>query len=142
MRTLELLRCLSDMTRARIFHLLALRGSEMCVCDVIATLGLPQSTVSRQLMVLRYLGLVKDRREGVWMYYSVAKPETTGHRLVLDLVRRGFSEEPVFGEDLARFDDLKALGRVQNRTGACSDPAAPRKKTPPSGKTAKGRARR
>ncbi|MCX7019282.1 MAG: metalloregulator ArsR/SmtB family transcription factor [bacterium] len=116
---LEYLRCLSDMTRARIFHLLARRGPELCVCDLIAALGLPQSTISRQLMMLRYLGLVKDRREAVWMHYSLAKPESEGHRLVVNLMRRGFNKEPVFSEDLARFDKLKVRGKVLNRDGRC-----------------------
>lgn len=112
MRTIEVLKCLSDLTRARIVHLLACRGPELCVCDIVATLDLPQSTVSRQLMVLRYLGLVQDRRDGVWMHYSVAPPDGQAHKLVLDLVRKGLADEPVFAADLARYDELNDRGEV------------------------------
>jgi ArsR family transcriptional regulator, arsenate/arsenite/antimonite-responsive transcriptional repressor len=106
MRTLEIMKCLSDLTRARVVHLLAQRGPELCVCEIVAALDLPQSTVSRQLMTLRYLGLVQDRREGVWMHYSIAPASTPGHRLVLELLRKGFDEEPVFSDDVERFDKL------------------------------------
>jgi len=45
--------------------------SATCVCDLIAVLQLPQSTVSRHLAYLRNSGLVLGRREGVWMYYRL-----------------------------------------------------------------------
>ncbi|MFH1915612.1 MAG: metalloregulator ArsR/SmtB family transcription factor [Pseudomonadota bacterium] len=58
---------LSDATRLRILGLLA--GGELCVCDLIEVLGLPQSTVSRHLASLRKLGWVEARRNGKWMHY-------------------------------------------------------------------------
>ena len=112
MRTLEALKCLADLTRARIVHLLLQRGPELCVCDIVASLALPQSSVSRQLMMLRYLGLVQDRRQGVWMHYSVAHPEGQGHRLALEVVKKGFVDEPLFADDLKRFDGLKRRGEI------------------------------
>jgi ArsR family transcriptional regulator, arsenate/arsenite/antimonite-responsive transcriptional repressor len=118
MRTLDLIKALADLTRARMLHLLMQRGPELCVCDLVAVLELPQSTVSRQLTLLRYLGLVRDRRAGVWMYYSVLPPDSPAHELALELVRKGFEDEPVFAEDLERFDQLNARGKV---TACCPD---------------------
>ncbi len=46
-------------------------GGELCVCDLMAVLDLPQSTVSRHLAYLRNAGLVNDQRKGVWMYYRL-----------------------------------------------------------------------
>jgi ArsR family transcriptional regulator, arsenate/arsenite/antimonite-responsive transcriptional repressor len=130
MRTLEALKCLGDLTRARIVHLILRRGPELCVCDIVTSLGLPQSTVSRQLMMLRYLGLVQDRRQGVWMHYSIAPPDGHGHRLALELVKKGFDDEPLFADDLKRFDGLKRRGEV----AVCDPPArcasAPRGRKP------------
>ena len=60
---------LSDPTRARV--LFALSKAELCVCDVAALLGMSVSAVSHQLRVLRYLGLVKYRKEGRMAYYSL-----------------------------------------------------------------------
>jgi ArsR family transcriptional regulator, arsenate/arsenite/antimonite-responsive transcriptional repressor len=71
-KTAQLFKALSDETRLRILALLS--GGELCVCDLMAVLELPQSTVSRHLAYLRNAGLVEDRRQGVWMYYQLAAP--------------------------------------------------------------------
>ena len=63
-------KALSDETRLRILALLT--NGEMCVCDLMAILDLPQSTVSRHLATLRNAGWVEDRRQGVWMYYRLS----------------------------------------------------------------------
>lgn len=128
MRTLDIFRCLGDLTRARILHLLVQRGPELCVCDVVSALVLPQSTVSRQLMTLRYLELVKDRREGIWMHYSVIPPDSETHRLMIEMIRRGFADELLFAEDLMRLDELNAVGKVAGRGGRCD--GKPVKKAP------------
>lgn len=59
----------ADETRLRILALLS--DGELCVCDLMAVMDLPQSTVSRHLAYLRINGLVSDRREGVWMHYRI-----------------------------------------------------------------------
>lgn len=63
----NLLKGLSDPTRLRILNLLA--GGELCVCDLIAILDVPQSTISRHLAYLRKSGWIEARRNGKWMYY-------------------------------------------------------------------------
>lgn len=65
----QMFKALSDQTRLRILALLT--QGELCVCDLMAVLQLPQSTVSRHLAYLRNTGLVSDRREGIWMYYRL-----------------------------------------------------------------------
>ena len=72
-KTAKLFKALSDETRLRILALLG--EGELCVCDLMAILDLPQSTVSRHLATLRNAGLVEDRRQGVWMYYRLAQGE-------------------------------------------------------------------
>ena len=66
----ELFKVFGDSTRVRI--LFALYESEMCVCDLTDTLGMTQSAVSHQLQILRSNKLVKSRREGKQVYYSLA----------------------------------------------------------------------
>jgi len=68
-REAQILKALADETRLRILQLLA--AGELCVCELMAVLGLPQSTVSRHLSYLKNSGWVDDRREGVWMYYRI-----------------------------------------------------------------------
>jgi DNA-binding transcriptional ArsR family regulator len=60
---------MGDPTRLRI--ILALRGGEMCVCDIAAYVGLSESAVSHQLRRLRELALVSSRRDGQILYYSL-----------------------------------------------------------------------
>lgn len=58
-----------DSTRLKI--LMALNVSELCVCDIMATLGMKQSTVSQQLKLLREVKVVKYRQEGKQVFYSL-----------------------------------------------------------------------
>src|SRR4029453_13100847 len=66
----EAFKALADRTRLRILALLG--NNEVCVCPIPDSLGLPQPTVSRHLAYLRRSGLVKARRDGVWMHYRVS----------------------------------------------------------------------
>ena len=66
----DLFKVFGDTTRIKILY--ALFESEMCVCDLAALLGLTKSAVSHQLKALRLSNLVKFRREGQIVYYSLA----------------------------------------------------------------------
>lgn len=68
----QTIKALADPIRLRIILLLQSEG-ELCVCDLMAVLKLPQSTVSRHLAYLKRSCWVDIRREGVWMYYSLSK---------------------------------------------------------------------
>jgi ArsR family transcriptional regulator len=74
----QIFKALSDPTRVRIVWLLQF-GGELCVCDLMSVLALPQSTVSRHLAYLRHAGLVNGQRKGIWMYYRL--PEAPGQLL-------------------------------------------------------------
>ena len=66
----ELFKMFGDSTRIRILY--ALFEAEMCVCDIAALLGMTQSAISHQLRLLKQAKLVKNRREGKTVYYSLA----------------------------------------------------------------------
>ena len=66
----ELFRVFGDSTRMRILY--ALFEAEMCVCDIAALLGMTQSAISHQLRALKNVRLVRARREGKTVYYSLA----------------------------------------------------------------------
>ena len=66
----ELFKVFGDSTRVRI--ICALFESEMCVCDIAAVLNMTQSAISHQLRVLKQARLVKYRRDGKTIYYSLA----------------------------------------------------------------------
>ena len=66
----ELFKVFGDSTRIRILYVLF--EAEMCVCDIAQLLGMTQSAISHQLQVLKKSKLVKYRREGKTVFYSLA----------------------------------------------------------------------
>lgn len=84
-------KALCDETRLRILALLS--EQELCVCNLIAVLGLPQSSVSRHLAVLRTAGLVEDRRNGTWMWYRLAPVWHDQHATFLAHLLRDLQEQ-------------------------------------------------
>ena len=84
---------LADATRLRVLNLLV--EGELCVCDIMQVLKVPQSKISRHLSYLRRAGLVDARKEGLWMYYRLAKPQLKIFRTLfqsLDSCRSDFGE--------------------------------------------------
>src|SRR4249919_3432813 len=78
------LRALADPTRLRILGLLA--GGEICVCNIHECLGIPQPTASRHLAYLRKKGLVKTRKEGLWVHYTLAPLDDAVMRVLMSAV--------------------------------------------------------
>jgi ArsR family transcriptional regulator len=91
-KTAHLFKALSDETRLRILALLTL--GELCVCDLMSVLELPQSTVSRHLAYLRNTGLVEDRRQGVWMYYRLAEGDGGFRRELQAILQEHLADLP------------------------------------------------
>jgi len=77
----EVFQALSDPNRVRLIS--ALMEGELCVCDVAAVLGMTQSAVSHQLRLLRNLHLVKNRKDGRVVFYSIDDDH------IRDLFQRG-----------------------------------------------------
>jgi ArsR family transcriptional regulator len=80
----KVLKALADSIRLRILGLLSSR--EMCVCEVMVALDLTQPTASHHLRILENVGLVKDRKEGKWVFYSIANPELFEGMLKLSIL--------------------------------------------------------
>ena len=66
----ELFKIFGDSTRIKILYVLF--EAELCVCDIAAVLGMSQSAISHQLRTIKQARLVKNRREGKTIYYSLA----------------------------------------------------------------------
>jgi ArsR family transcriptional regulator len=67
---MNITKALSDENRVR--ALMMLVDGELCVCQIIEMLGLAPSTVSKHMSILRQAGLVEAKKQGRWMYYSLA----------------------------------------------------------------------
>ena len=100
-QTARIFKALADETRLRILALLLAEG-ELCVCDIMAALQLPQSTASRHLAYLKNAGWVDDRREGVWMYYSIDKQGSALHNGMIAFLRPRLSALPAAAADQER----------------------------------------
>jgi len=92
---------LDDETRLRILALL-LEEEELCVCYLVAVLQLPQSTVSRHLSLLKNAGWLKDRREGVWIYYSICRSLASIQQFLLPVLRNFLTTTETAKEDQKR----------------------------------------
>lgn len=99
-RAANLFHALSDETRLAVLEML--RDGERCVCDLQDALDAAQSRLSFHLKVLKDAGLVTDRKEGRWSYYTLL-PDTLGE--AHDLVRALATEKR------AGRTTLKVLGR-------------------------------
>ena len=101
-------RAFSDPIRLRILHLV--QEGELCVCDLVAVLKLPQPTVSRHLSYLRKAGLVNVRQQRSWNFYTLVPGRTVFHKKLLGCLGACFSDVPERSRDLARAREIRARG--------------------------------
>lgn len=90
-RAVGLFHALSDATRLAALDML--KGGERCVCELQDNLDVAQSRLSFHLKVLKDAGLVDDRKEGRWSYYSIVpKVLDEAHDMVIAFLPRGLDE--------------------------------------------------
>lgn len=77
-------KALSDQNRVR--AIMALKGRELCVCQIIALLRLAPSTVSKHMSILRNAKLVESRKAGLWMHYRLPDRPSPQIRKAIDWV--------------------------------------------------------
>lgn len=112
---LNLFSMLSDKTRLRI--LLLLHKQELCVCEVYAALEMSQPRVSRQLGILKQARLIKDRREGKWVYYKLNENDYTRDFMrILSFLPDWLKNDPVYNHDQTR---LQKMFDLKNELGHC-----------------------
>ena len=83
---LNIFKALSDETRLRILKLL--ENGELCVCDIVAALDMIQPKVSFHLGVPKEISLIKDRKQGKWVHYSIADTDMFRRFLLLSTLER------------------------------------------------------
>lgn len=105
----QMFRAFSDRTRLRILSMLyrsrAGQG-ELCVCEIVGVLAVPQPKVSRHLAYLRKAGLVEARKDGLWMYYRLASPRNAFHAKLLDCLACCFEDVPQLARDVKKLKQL------------------------------------
>ncbi len=99
----KIFKAFADENRLRILHLLS--QGEQCVCDLMGVLKMGQSKVSRHLSYLRNAGLVKHRKEGLWVYYSLEKPVGEFHKRLLSCLDCCLEDVPSLTRDRERLKE-------------------------------------
>ncbi|WP_041720709.1 ArsR/SmtB family transcription factor [Pseudodesulfovibrio piezophilus] len=105
----ERLKGLSDPTRLRLLALLDC--GELCICDLMEALSLPQSKVSRHMSFLKKSGWVTSHRKGKWVYYTLADPDDQLQVAILTTLREYLPNLAVGAEDHER---LKQYLKIKN----------------------------
>lgn len=110
----QTIKALSDPIRLRMVLLLQAEG-ELCVCDLMSVLKLPQSTVSRHLAYLKRSCWVDIRREGVWMYYNLSRESCAICKELLLILKQHAGNLPEAATDRSTLSALR-----KNKPVICS----------------------
>lgn len=101
-------RALADATRWRIVRLVM--DDALCVCELADILGMPQSSVSSHVQIIRRAGLLESEKCEKWTYFRIAR----GHLPLVRAIARHFGCEVIHPEDSA-----KAAERLSRRDNSC-----------------------
>jgi len=109
-----ILRAMGEETRLRILRIIALH--EVSVSELVGALQMPQPRISRHLAVLKQAGLVKDRRDGTWSYYSmVLKKLPVFAQTTWEAISSDCQDSDFFNEDLVRLNEILAKRECRSR---------------------------
>ena len=109
---MSITKALADENRVR--ALLALRGGELCVCQITELFGLAPSTVSKHLSVLHQAGLVESRKDGRWIYYKLpANGAGAAVRGALRWVEQSAGEDARVAEDGKKLKKIREMDPVE-----------------------------
>jgi ArsR family transcriptional regulator len=117
----QFFKVLSDQARLKIIWLL-FHHEELCVCDVMAALGITQSKASRHLATLKHAGLVTDRKDGLWSHYALRPARDELAKTHLALLRRSLADRPDAApllKALQRWLDGKKPGMACAKAATC-----------------------
>lgn len=98
----RLFAALADRTRLRLLNLM--NGREVCVCYFVEILKQSQPKVSRHLAYLRRAGIVRARREGKWMHYSIERPADPASAAILNAALESLSTDREMIADRAQLE--------------------------------------
>lgn len=119
---MNITKALSDQNRVRV--LLALKGRELCVCQITELLGLAPSTVSKHMYILKNAGLVEWRKEGLWMHYRLPDKPAPEIRNGIEWICSSLKNAPAARKDSVQLGkilkmDLNDICRRQSGKTCC-----------------------
>lgn len=105
---------LADRTRRRILNLM--REHEICVADFTGILDVSQPKISRHLAYLKNAGIVSARRDGKWMYYTIAEPEDVYAARVLGDTLDWLESQERMQKDYEKLNSISVPDRTEIET--------------------------
>ena len=103
----EIFKALSNRTRLRAFYTLLQSKRELCICEIMDSVGIRAYNASRCMKELKVAGLVTERKEGRWVFYKVNDMPDKFLKMTCGLISSLPQEE--FKEDLSRFKKRMSL---------------------------------
>ena len=105
---IQVMKALSDPSRVAVLKIL--EQGELCVCEIRHLLGLAQPTVSKHLKILEEAGLVRRRREGTWILYSLSDGEESLYaRTMLARLKDWLQDDPSVREMIRLLPEAATL---------------------------------
>jgi len=96
---IKVFKSISDITRLRIIKILQ-EKDELCVCEIVQALDISQTRASRNLGILKNAGFVVDRRDGLWIYYSINKEMSNQYHMQINiLIKDWLNNEKIVQKD-------------------------------------------
>ena len=119
---MNITKALSDQNRVRV--LLALKGRELCVCQIIELLRLAPSTVSKHMFILKNARLVEWRKEGLWMHYRLPYKSAPEIRKAIEWVCASLETDETAKKDSAQLKKILKMNvedicKRQNGRACC-----------------------
>ncbi|MFA3781565.1 ArsR/SmtB family transcription factor [Melioribacteraceae bacterium 4301-Me] len=111
-KLIEKFKALSDETRLRIINLFIKSGQNLCVCELMDALKIPQYAVSKALTILKNADLLTYEKEGTWVYYQLNRA-VQENKSIFTFLRNFLTDKP-FLEDEERLNQ-RLLLRENNR---------------------------
>jgi len=105
---IKMFKALSDETRLRMLKLLF--DGELCVCEIMQAMEISQSRASRNLGILKDAGLLKDRRDGQWVHYSLSEQALAQFPQLLELLSSSLDADQTILQDKERLTKAVKLG--------------------------------
>ncbi len=104
----EIFRALADETRLRIMRLLTTTERQVCVCEIVDALDLPQYQISKHLTILKNADLVQCERRGTWVYYCPLKKDSVFNRQLFKLLKEQLTDH-IFISDAVKLQQRLVL---------------------------------
>lgn len=101
-RTIEKFKALSDETRLRILNLFLKSGKNLCVCELMDALQLPQYAISKALNIMKNADLFTTEKEGTWVYYKLNK-DSQENKSLFNFIKSNLSSN-LFNQDEERLN--------------------------------------